>query len=350
MNVFRALLLLMLFSPTLTTAATYDLTLLGVPKFVNTNYIDLTRITQLTKFRSSAGHDYSDSFETCRSMKHYFMHPDATSSIFAPVTGTVTNVFPEWAGMQVQITSQAQPAFTFVIFHVVLQQPLAIGAQVQEGQVLGTHVGLQTFSDIAVRVDTPSGMRLVSYFSTLTDAAFAPFQARGIATREQMSFTREQRDAAPYLCTGDNFTSLGAPADLEYVNLTGNMPPTGSSIVTGPLNQQTISLSVTPPANVLYQTGGLFIGAFFPASRGGTIYLLSPSGAWVPFTGCATAPAYQLGQLYVGMGASVIGTPSNLTAYADVVLYVGYGIGSTWSAACTSMLNSRSYGPAYTVH
>jgi hypothetical protein len=192
-------------------------------------------------------------------------------------------------------------------------------------------------------------MRLVSYFATLTDAAFAPFQARGIATREQLSFTREQRDAAPYQCSGDNFTNLGAPADLEYVNLTGNAAPSGSSIVTGPLAQQTISLSVTPPTNVLYQTGSLFIGALFPASRGGLLYLLSPSGAWVPFTGCATALAYQQGQLYPGMGVVVIGAPANLTQYKDVVLYVGYGIGSTWSLACTSMLNSRSYGPAYTV-
>ncbi|TRZ90870.1 MAG: hypothetical protein D4R84_15485, partial [Rhodocyclaceae bacterium] len=58
-------------------AAGSDLDGLGVPKFVATNYIDISKIFQLSKFRSSAGHDYSDDLEKCRSMKHYFMRPDA---------------------------------------------------------------------------------------------------------------------------------------------------------------------------------------------------------------------------------------------------------------------------------
>src|SRR4051812_45142711 len=63
---------------------TYDINLLGVPKFVNTNYIDMRKITRISKFRSAVGHDYSDATqfgpnddikgfgptESCRSMKH----------------------------------------------------------------------------------------------------------------------------------------------------------------------------------------------------------------------------------------------------------------------------------------
>lgn len=330
-------------------AATYEVEQLGVPRFVSTNYIDLARVTQLTRFRSSAGHDYADGFETCRSMKHYFMAPDATTTIVAPVAGTVTNVFDEWSGTQVQITAASQPAFTFVIFHVKLGKPLRIGESVAEGQLLGTHSGLETFSDIAVRVETTAGMRLVSYFSTLTDTAFAPFQARGIATREQLIITRAERDAAPYRCSGDKFTGLATPADMDYVSLSGNAPPTASLLINGPLSSQTLGLSVTPPELVRTQNGTLFIAALFPVERGGTLYFLAASGAWIPYTGCASAPGYRQGTLQAAMGATLIAAPTDLTKHRGVVVYAGYGIGSTWAAACNNMLQSRSYAAVYTV-
>ena len=135
---------------------TYDLDALGVPKFVRVNYSDLAKISQISKFRSSAGHDYSDSVEKCRSMKHYFMTPDATAAISAPVAGTVTRLDDDFVGKQVWITSDLQPAFTFIIFHINLAKPLVLGERIAEGQNLGTHIGRQTFSDIAVGVNTPT--------------------------------------------------------------------------------------------------------------------------------------------------------------------------------------------------
>ena len=51
----------------------YDVDLNGIPQFVSTNVMDLVNISQISKFRSGAGHDYSDDFESCRSMKHYFI-------------------------------------------------------------------------------------------------------------------------------------------------------------------------------------------------------------------------------------------------------------------------------------
>ena len=44
----------------------------NVPKFITADFIDLSGVTSISKFRSGAGHDYSDSDEKCRSMKHYF--------------------------------------------------------------------------------------------------------------------------------------------------------------------------------------------------------------------------------------------------------------------------------------
>ncbi len=199
----------------------YDLDALGIPKFVNVNYIDVSKISQISKFRSSAGHDYHDDAESCRSMKHYFIAPDATTAIVSPIAGTVTRLNNDFDGKQVQITSDLQPGFIFILFHVNLAKPLAVGDHIAEGQPLGTHVGTQTFSDIAVAVNTPKDYRLISYFETLTDNAFAVFQARGIASRSQMSFTKAERDAAPYRCQGEDFAGLKVDPKTEYVNLSG---------------------------------------------------------------------------------------------------------------------------------
>ncbi len=199
----------------------YDLDTLGIPKFVNVNYIDVAKISQISKFRSSAGHDYHDDAEACRSMKHYFIAPDATTAIVSPIAGTVTRLNNDFDGRQVQITSDLQPGFIFILFHVNLAKPLAVGDHIAEGQSLGTHIGTQTFSDIAVAVNTPKNYRLISYFDTLTDEAFAAFQARGIATREQMAFTKAERDAAPYRCQGEEFAGLKVDPKTEYVTLTG---------------------------------------------------------------------------------------------------------------------------------
>ena len=339
----------LLLTPAAVTAATYDVQSLGVPRFVSTNYIDVAKIFAISKFRSASGHNYSDDFEYCSSMKHYFMYPNATAVIQAPVAGTITRIFAEWAGTQVQITSAVQPAFTFILFHVALAHPLIVGDYVQEGQVLGTHIGMQTFSDIAVGVNVPGGYRLVSYFETLTDAGLAPFKARGIADIAQLIISKAERDAVPFQCNGETFTKVTTQADSEFVSLNGSMPPTAVVSVIGPVEQQRISASVSPPDNVYALIGSLFIAAVFPADRGGNIYFLQSSGAWAPFTSCNDARAYQQGQLFTNMGAIILGTPTDLRRYQGVSLYAGYGIGSTWVTTCNNMFLNKSFTKLYTL-
>lgn len=212
---------------------TYDIDTLGIPRFVNTVYIDLAKITQLSRFRSNAGHEYSDSsqfglgayrgppdnrFEACSSMKHYFIAPDATVKIYAPVSGKIIRMFDEpIGGTQIQIEPDEYPAFAFTIFHVALNQAYAVGDHVDAGQLIGNHTGSQTWSDIAVFVRTPRGNHLISYFETLTDEAFEAFRARGIQSREQLIYSREYRLANPvFFCLG-----RPTPQEPELVSLTG---------------------------------------------------------------------------------------------------------------------------------
>ncbi len=194
-----------------------------IPRFVEVDYIDAAAIARISKFRSGVGHDYADDFERCRSMKHYFQPRDgvdaASIPITAPVGGTVAEVRPEWAGTQLAIRADAQPDFTLVLFHIAPAHPFAAGDRVAAGERLGTHIGDQTMSDIAVRRATPEGMRLVSYFDVMTDRLFATYQARGLRQRADAVIPRAERDGQPLRCDGERFVG-GEPAG-DWVELLG---------------------------------------------------------------------------------------------------------------------------------
>ena len=191
----------------------YDVDKLGIPKFVAVDYIELSKITKISRFRSGIGHDYSDDFEDCRSMKHYFV-PYADSDwssvkIFSPVSGKIEKIFEEWAGTQLWIVPDDYPAFKFIIFHINLSTPLAKGDVVSAGQQLGTHISAETSSDIAVGINTPDGWKLVSYFDVMTDALFEKYQARGVNTRNAAIISKEERDADPLVCSEEGGVFIG---------------------------------------------------------------------------------------------------------------------------------------------
>jgi hypothetical protein len=191
--------------------------ILTIPHFVGTEYIELDKIGRISKFRSSAGHDYHDDFEHCRNMKHYFEPKSSVDwsgiKLVAPVSGTVSRMFEEWAGTQVQIQSKKYPTIIFIIFHIHLAAPLQVGDTLTAGQLLGTHIGSQTMSDMAVGVTTDKGWELISYFDVLNDSLFQKYQSRGVAKRSDMIITKEMRDVDTLKCAGDAFFHSGAIED-----------------------------------------------------------------------------------------------------------------------------------------
>jgi hypothetical protein len=183
----------------------------GIPKFVEFNYIELNSIYRISKFRSAVGHDYSDAFEHCRSMKHYFEPKSdvdwTTIKIYSPVTGTITRVEQEFAGTKIEIAADQYPAFRFSIFHINTFG-FNVGDKVTPGQQLGTHIGSQTYSDISVIVNDPTRQgRMVSYFEVITDALFSEYTSHGISSRDDLIISKTTRDANPLTCSGDAFTS-----------------------------------------------------------------------------------------------------------------------------------------------
>jgi len=191
----------------------YDIDALGIPRFVQTQYIDLPKIWRISRFRSGVGHDYSDDFESCRSMKHYFQPKTGLDwsaiSIVAPVSGIITELYPEWAGTRVALQSRQYPAFRFVLFHVQVKAGIKEGDRVEAGEALGCHIGSQTWSDIAIRVQTPRGNRLISYFDVMTDSLFQRYRARGVPSPNRFIISPDARDRDPLNCHGDQFEDAG---------------------------------------------------------------------------------------------------------------------------------------------
>ena len=208
---------------------TWDLDQAGIPQIATSDCIELDKILRLSRFRSGAGHDYSDDFESCRSMKHYF-HPKSgvdisTIRVYAPFSGTVVGTTEEWdgpalwKGTAVGIRPDGYPAFHVVLFHVDLHTPLAIGDTVAAGQEIGTSEKEDgTAADVAIGVMTPTGFCLVSFFEVMTDDVFAAYAARGVTARADMIVTRAQRDADPLTCDGQAFQSASSLPDWVDLN------------------------------------------------------------------------------------------------------------------------------------
>jgi hypothetical protein len=200
---------------------TYNLDSNGIPQFVSTDVIKLPKISEISKFRSGAGHDYSDDFESCRSMKHYFTPKNDVDKlsvmIVSPINGTVIGTTHERTdtlvskGTMIGIQSDEYPAFQIIIFHVDLIQAFNVGDKITAGQLLGYPADYEnaTIADTAVGVNTPSGYKLLSYFQVMTDSLFLSYQARGITSRDDLIISKDERDADPLTCDGETFADGG---------------------------------------------------------------------------------------------------------------------------------------------
>ncbi|HSX00942.1 MAG TPA: hypothetical protein VLF67_01755 [Candidatus Saccharimonas sp.] len=219
------------------------------PQFVTADFIDLSKIFSISKFRSLQGHDFSGGGETCRSMKHYVVpqhtqamgelvaqnggippKPDGKTDvdIFSPFDGQITRIDQERTpvGEQIYLRPDTAPAFELRLFHVFKVDGIKVGAHVKAGQKLGV---ISSYSDTDISVE--GGGKFISVFQVMTDKVFAEYQARGAQTRDDFIISREYRDAHAVTCdqskTGSQKFDLPANYDpaSEEVHLSGYVAP-----------------------------------------------------------------------------------------------------------------------------
>jgi hypothetical protein len=202
----------------------FDVNTNPLPLMGTHNCIELHKIRAISKFRSGEGHDYSDDFEDCRSMKHYYMTKNSVDmslvKIFSPVSGTVVGTTDEydddgilWKGTSVGIQPDGYESFCFVIYHINLNMSLMVGDRVTSGQELGcSEKKTGTVTDIALWVHTPEGNKLVSFFEVISDPVFQLYFNRGLPSRNQAIITKIERDLDLLECIGEQFVN---PGNLE---------------------------------------------------------------------------------------------------------------------------------------
>ncbi|HME53040.1 MAG TPA: hypothetical protein VKM55_12535 [Candidatus Lokiarchaeia archaeon] len=186
---------------------------MAYPHFITANFTDLSKIANISRFRSHAGHSYVDAYEAGqRSMKHYFQpkpaYQNSSSAIedYAPADAIVVDIAWEGhemtpgklRGFHVDLCPLSAPEFIITIFHVNITSGLFPGEYVKAGQVIG-HADTRYASDfdIAIALHLPFGeTRCVSYFAVMDDSVFNVFAARGVMTRDQAIIPRAVADAA----------------------------------------------------------------------------------------------------------------------------------------------------------
>lgn len=192
-------------------------------QFIQSDFIDLSKIYSISKFRSAEGHDFSGGGETCRSMKHYFEpqvdptvqmqkasdgrsippQPDGVHDIdiFSPVDGVITDITTERlpVGEQIYIRPTNAKDYTVRLFHIYKLDGITKGSQVKAGQKIGVISGYST-TDISVEAGRGD---YISYFQVMPDSIFANYQKRGASSKDDFIISRQYRDANPVPCNQD---------------------------------------------------------------------------------------------------------------------------------------------------
>lgn len=214
-------------------------------RFIQADFIDLDRISRISKFRSGAGHDFSSNGETCRSMKHYFTpfesethrdkrgfppKPDGQNdiSIYSPVDGKVIAIESDQIdiGRQIYLQPKEAAKYTIRLFHVYPLEGIKKGSQVKAGQKIGV-IGQYQETDIAIQQGRFRG-QFFSYFDFIPDGIFAKYQERGVKARDDLIITKEARDANPLQCNGEQFRQNhddGTDFTENFVPLSGYISP-----------------------------------------------------------------------------------------------------------------------------
>jgi hypothetical protein len=192
-----------------------------LPQFITHFLIDPKYLVAISKFRSNAGHGYSDQYEwPDSSMKNYYQplpqylfgqNGQNTLPEYAPANGTISALTPdgplstgEPRGNQLTIVPDGYPAFAITLFHCDSLATVQVGNHVNAGDLVGYADMREAINvDFAVsaywnltplfvspgvppspgQVLQPPGWKLLSPFDVMTDAAFAVYAPYGLTDR-----------------------------------------------------------------------------------------------------------------------------------------------------------------------
>jgi len=206
---------------------------------IDTLPFDLASVTQISKYRSCAGHDYSGQdtdfkSETLRSMKHYiYTRGEASLKLSAPFDGVIAWIVPEFAGsantgfrVVVEKSDGAGGLWDVVFMHVEPLPGMAVGTSLRAGQQFANTSAPRLNWDFGLLWIRPGlgqqdprkfgGLIFESPLLRLSPAVAAQFAARGV-TPDSIILSAAARDASPCVVyeVRDNVTYFqSGPADV----------------------------------------------------------------------------------------------------------------------------------------
>jgi len=219
-----------------------------VPQFIQADFIDVTKLSSVSKFRSGVGHDASDSVENCRSMRHYFGFMDAPEvqvkegednvqekakfliDTFSPVDGRVMGISGDITkhGQQINIKPDNYPSIQVRIDNLNVDPSIHSLSRLKAGQKIGESRGM---AEITLSYNSPFGNKYnFSYFKLMPDSLFFKYQkaAGWDITRDDFIITKEYRDTHPIECdkvdTEKFIISPETETEYNYVYLNGYLP------------------------------------------------------------------------------------------------------------------------------
>lgn len=194
----------------------------GVPSLLTSNFVDLNKIFEISKYRSCQGHVVvpQDRREERRNMKHYFrvkkeFFGENTVEIYAPYDGYVSVVRsePEMSLQgEIWISQSMLPPFviwSFSVEHINVKQGLKMGDKVRAGDLIG-YAALShgeadnaSFDIIYGKIGLPlkniDGWTspfsdLDSVFNHMSEEVLAEYKEQGMVSKETMQYSKEERD------------------------------------------------------------------------------------------------------------------------------------------------------------
>lgn len=155
-------------------------------------------------------------------------------------------------------------------------------------------------------------------------------------------------------CYTDTHALARTYGQVTYYN---KAPSVFSATVTGPNTSANIAIDIQPAGPQLQSAGAEFVAVQLPGSAN-QLYFYSPNGQWVLYDGTdKTVNAYYTGPLINMIPSGTFKTTTYPTSFttppgfnipAGAKLYVGYGVGSTASAALSNMLATNTFQAVHT--
>jgi hypothetical protein len=140
---------------------------------------------------------------------------------------------------------------------------------------------------------------------------------------------------------------LVTPSPTNFADATGSLPLTSAAFsalasVTGAITSQSISLTVNPALADVGSQGSVFVVGILPS---GQVFLLTPSGfvAYDP----ANPGVFKQGSL--ASTSVTLVSSADLSPLRGLVLFAGYGKGSTGAQSVSQMVGAATFSLVHTV-